>query len=85
MAQILTASKSFVANPLIGSPRLNRLGLHVWRVKLACRLAAARRQRLTGEVSAEDREAFERDGFVVKPDFLPAAEFEALKTQISGL
>src|SRR5262249_21267206 len=77
-AALLTAAKSFEANPLIGSRRLNEWGLHTARVALAHRMAARRRTRLADLVSAEDRAAFDRDGFVVRENFLPQAEFETL-------
>lgn len=35
LGELVTGSKSFEANPLIGSRRLNRCGLHVARVTLA--------------------------------------------------
>jgi hypothetical protein len=43
IAQLLTGAKSFRDNPLIGSKRLNRLGLHGWRVRATHWLAARRR------------------------------------------
>jgi len=81
-AQLFSGAKSFDRNPVIGSARLNHAGLHVARVKLACRVAAARRRRLAGLVSAADRENFARDGFVVKPKFLPDAGFAELCRQV---
>src|SRR5207237_3400402 len=77
-AQLLTGTKSFERNRVIGSRRLNQHGLHVARVRLAHRVAAARRRRLAGLVSAADRDDFARDGFVIRRDFLPAAQFEAV-------
>ncbi len=77
--QLLTGAKSFRDNPLIGSKRLNRLGLHGWRVRLAHRLAARRRRALGRRLSAEDRAQFERQGFVLVRNFLPEQEFIALK------
>ena len=38
-AQLLTGARSFRDNPLIGSRRLNRHGLHAGRVRLAAKLA----------------------------------------------
>ena len=81
-AQLLTGTKSFERNRVIGSRRLNQHGLHIARVVLAHRVAAARRRRLVGLVSAADREDFARDGFVVRRDFLPAAQFAALLAQV---
>ena len=81
-AQLLTGTKSFERNGVIGSARLNRYGLHEARVRLAHALAGHRRRRLERLVSAADRAAFARDGFVVRRDFLPQAEFAALRDQV---
>ena len=83
-AQLLTGTKSFARNRVIGSPWLNRHGLHTARVALAHRVAARRRERLTGLVSAADRADFARDGFVMRRDFLPAAEFAELLRQVKA-
>jgi Phytanoyl-CoA dioxygenase (PhyH) len=83
-AQLLSGAKSFERNPLIGSRRLNERGLHAARVVLAHRLAAARRRRLGRLISAVDRAAFDRDGFAVRPDFLPPRDFAALVTQLKA-
>ena len=72
---VFGAEKSFAANPIIGSPRLNRLGLHRRRVATAAAMAARRRRAMAEGVPAEDREAFDRDGFVIKRDYLPADIF----------
>ena len=81
-AQLLTGAKSFERNPVIGSRRLNQWGLHAARVRFAQRVAAARRNRLAGLVSPADREDFARDGFVIRRNFMPAAEFAALLGQL---
>ena len=83
-AEIFTAAKSFKFNPILGSERLNRAGLHSWRSTLAHWMAWRRRERLAGLVSAENREAFDRDGFVARRDFLPPALFAALKAEVEG-
>jgi hypothetical protein len=82
IAALATGAKSFVDNPLLGSRRLNRLGLHVGRLSLAHRLAWSRRKRLSKAVPAPLRQQFDRDGFVVVPDFLPAAQFARLQQQL---
>lgn len=82
VAELVTSAKSFLDNPIIGSPRFNRLGLHVARVKLAARLCAWRRSRLAHKVRPEWREAFDRDGFVVIHDVVPPAEFMAMRQAI---
>src|SRR5215831_8080292 len=84
VAQLATGAKSFERNLLIGSRRLNEWGLHTTRVALAHRMTQARRRRLASLISAPDREAFERDGFVVRPNFLPAPEFAALLAQVEA-
>src|SRR5437764_12450400 len=82
IAQLATGTKSFERNSVIGSRRFNQWGLHAARVGLAYRLAQARRRKLAGLVSEEDRTAFDRDGFVLRPSFLPAEHFAALVGQV---
>lgn len=77
--QLATSAKSFLDHPLIGSPRLNRLGLHRARVRAADILCRWRRRRLARYVPAAWRAAFDRDGFVTIEDVVPAAEFAALR------
>jgi hypothetical protein len=80
--QLGTGAKSFVDNPLIGSQRLNRLGLHRARVRLAHVMAAQRRKRLANRVSAEHRQEFAENGFVAIRDFMPSDDFVALRRAI---
>ncbi|HEX8839970.1 MAG TPA: phytanoyl-CoA dioxygenase family protein [Sphingomicrobium sp.] len=74
-----TGAKSFADNPIIGSERLNRRGLHVARLKAAHRLAWARRRRLASAVPAAWREQFDREGYVEVRDYLPAETFARLQ------
>ena len=76
---LATGAKSFVDNPILGSERLNRRGLHVNRLKLAHRLAWARRKRLAPAVPAEWREEFDRNGFVEIRNFLPSDQFARIQ------
>ncbi|MEQ9125469.1 MAG: phytanoyl-CoA dioxygenase [Alphaproteobacteria bacterium] len=81
---IFTTAKSFRRNPIIGSPTLNAMGLHVFRVLLAHGIMGAR-MRIAGLFApAADRRAFLRDGIVVKPDFLPPDLFEATRREVFG-
>lgn len=82
--QLATGAKSFLDNPLIGSRRLNALGLHVARVRLADAMCRWRRKRLAARVRPEWREAFDRDGFVAIPDVVPPGEFAALREAVLG-
>jgi hypothetical protein len=82
IAQLATGTKSFERNALIGSRRLNEWGLHVARVATAYRLAQGRRRKLAGPVADEDRAAFDRDGFVLRPNFLSDEQFAALVSEV---
>lgn len=84
MAQLPTGAKAFCDNPVIGSPTLNRWGLHVARVRIAAAFAARRRERLAHLIGAADRTAFARDGFVLRRDFLAPDAFAALRGQALG-
>lgn len=82
---IFTGEKSFRNNPIIGSERLNRKGLHVWRVMAAARIVEWRRKRLARLVSAEDRRFFDDNGYIEKRDVVPAEIFARLVEEIEGL
>jgi hypothetical protein len=80
--QLLTGSKSFVDNPVIGSAWLNQRGLHTARIRLAARMADWRRRSLAAVLSDEERRAYARDGFILKRDFLPPDLFAELREQV---
>lgn len=82
-AALATGASSFRGNPLIGSPALNRRGLHVARIRLAERMADARRRRLTGLLSRAHREAFEEQGYVEIANCLPDEAFRELETEVA--
>lgn len=82
LMELATEAKSFADNPLLGSRRLNRLGLHGLRVRSAAMMTSWRRWLLRGGVSAEDRACFREQGFVLWPDVLPTAQFEAMRAAI---
>ncbi|MGE4429389.1 MAG: phytanoyl-CoA dioxygenase family protein [Sphingobium sp.] len=77
--QLMSGAKSFRDNPLIGSRWLNGKGLHRARVRAAHALAERRRACLGRDMEADDRTQFERQGYILKPDFLPADQFAALR------
>lgn len=83
-AGVVGSEKSFKLNPILGNRRLNELGLHKARVALAAKMAARRRAALAAALSPEDRAAFDRDGFVIKRDFLPQATFDRLAERLHG-
>lgn len=79
---LFTGAKSFVDNPILGSRRLNRAGLHVWRLRAAHALARYRRARLASLVPQDLRAQFDRDGFIILRDAVPAGQFAALQAAI---
>lgn len=84
LMQLATGAKSFLDNPLIGSQRLNRRGLHRGRVRLAAAMTQWRRARLAKHVRPDWRAAFDRDGYVVIPEVVPVDEFTELREAILG-
>src|ERR1700694_3362140 len=62
-AQLLTGTKSFERNRVIGNRRLNQHGLHVARVALAHRVAAMRRNRLALPGPPDPQTALHADTF----------------------
>lgn len=82
IAQLGTGTKSFTANPVIGSRRLNQWGLHKARLQLAAHVAQQRRGKLASVVDAADQQAFAQNGYVIKENFLPPAAFEQLHHEV---
>lgn len=78
----MTAAKSFRDNPILGSKRLNRMGLHTARMRLAHALAWRRRKGMERHVPPEYCAQFQKNGFIVIPDYLDAEQFAALSEQI---
>lgn len=77
---LLTGAKSFVDNPILGSRRLNRAGLHLFRIRAAHALGRWRRRQIGRNLPEDLRKRFDADGFLVIHDVLPAAELEALRS-----
>lgn len=82
---LFTGAKSFADNPVLGSKRLNRAGLHVWRLRAAHWIAWHRRRRLAKLIPAELREKFDRDGYIAVPNFLTEEDFRRLQTDLLNL
>ena len=82
VAELATSAKSFADNPLIGSRRLNRLGLHRLRLRAAAAMTAWRRVLLASGLSREDRAAFRRQGYVQWDNALPPEQFERMRAAI---
>ncbi|MCB8889559.1 phytanoyl-CoA dioxygenase family protein [Vreelandella malpeensis] len=82
--EVFTGSKSFKANPILGSARLNRWGLHAARVRLAYWMTRLRMAMLAPGVPRADRRQFNEQGFVLKENYLSEAEFQALVKAIAA-
>jgi hypothetical protein len=82
--EVFGQGKSFRDNPILGSPTLNRFGLHVSRVVMAELLTQARWRQLSWMMPRELREAFHRDGYVAIPGFLPERDYQALRAEVRG-
>ena len=81
---LLSGAKSFRDNPLIGSRRLNQLGLHVGRIRLADALTGQRRWRLGRALTAADRTHYAEHGYLIRENLLAAGAFEALRQEVYG-
>jgi len=82
MFSLLTSAKSFKTNRWVGSARLNQLGLHVGRKRMADGLAALRRRWLGRLVPVEDQQSLAQDGLLVKPGFLTPAEISKERAEL---
>ena len=82
--QVFSGRKSFVGNPVLGSAALNRRGLHVWRARLAGRLAERRRALLARRVEPADLAAFARDGFVARRGALGPERLDRLRAEVAA-
>lgn len=79
---LLTQSKSFESNVILGNPRLNQLGLHRFRVQFAAKMAAQRRSKLAKFIPPADVESFQKNGFIFRENFLATEEFAQLKQEL---
>lgn len=82
LAQVLSVSKSYEANPILGNPILNRLGLHVVRLLLAHGVTRLRWLMLSPLVSPQHRRAFRTQGFLLISDCLPEPLFAQLADEV---
>jgi hypothetical protein len=78
----LTKAKSFRDHPVIGDTALNARGLHRWRVTTTAQLAEDRRQRLRHRLDGDDAKALDRDGFVIKRQYLEPSLFARLREAV---
>jgi ectoine hydroxylase-related dioxygenase (phytanoyl-CoA dioxygenase family) len=84
-AQLATGAKSFRDNPIIGSSRLNGMGLHALRRRIAYQMAEQRRRWLADRLSNVERETFDRQGYVVRHPAVPDDVFRTLRLEAERL
>ena len=82
LVQLLSASKSFEQNPVIGSRLLNRLGLHVLRVMLAHGITRLRWMFLAPLLARSQRRMFHQQGYLMLTNYLPPDRFAALEAEV---
>lgn len=83
MLSLFSKDKSF-ALPVIGNPLLNKLGLHVFRIRLADLALKLRRLQVSGIKRPAEFSEFQKNGVVALEDFLPKDEFETLVAEIKS-
>ncbi len=79
---LLTSEKSFT-NPWVGSERLNQIGLHKARMRLAAFNATLRKSQVFYR-TGQWRKQFARDGFIMVENFLPENDFFRLQKEVSN-
>ena len=80
---ILTSEKSFRKNVVLGSARLNAMGLHRRRVALAHAMSARRRAALAPRIDPAERAAFDKNGYVMRRNALPPELLAAVRAEIA--
>lgn len=81
---VLTPSKSFRDNPVIGSVILNRLGLHIIRVLLARAVVQLRWWVLMPLCPRKLRKAFHQNGFMVVENFLSNEDLQKIRSEVKS-
>ncbi|MFA1676577.1 phytanoyl-CoA dioxygenase family protein [Rhizobium mongolense] len=83
--QIITGEKRFIENPLLGSEKLNRKGLHIWRVRTAAKIVELRRRRLQHLIPQNERTFFAENGYIERRNFLAPEMFAQLRSEVEAL
>ncbi|CAA6802814.1 MAG: Phytanoyl-CoA dioxygenase [uncultured Thiotrichaceae bacterium] len=83
LLELLSSAKSFQSNPILGNALLNRLGLHVCRLLLSHTIMRLRMHSLTWGLSKADRQAYFRDGYLLKENYLSSSKHRCLKEELS--
>ena len=78
-----TGAKSFRNNPVIGSRILNYCGLHIVRLLFAHTIFRFRQWLLHYMVGPKDKQEYKKNGYLLKQDFLPEAQFQRLLKEVN--
>jgi hypothetical protein len=81
-AELFTTAKSFKANPIIGNQGLNRLGLHLLRVRAAHAMSRWRLAFMGHLISEDLKRQYREQGFLKIESVLPAGDFARLREEI---
>ncbi len=81
--RVLTGATDFTANPVLRNARLNAWGLHAARMRLAHAACRLRRHWLRRGLAPAHSQAIDRDGYLCLQDFLPPAQFAALRDEVA--
>lgn len=81
---LFSGAKDFSSIPVLGSPTLNRAGLHVWRKRLAHAICMRRRQRLRGQIDPALAQQWDTTGTIRIDDYLAPAQWQALREELAG-
>jgi hypothetical protein len=79
---LFSEAKSFQENPIIGNAFLNKMGLHVFRTKLAALMAGFHRLLLSKNISNIKQLEYKKNGLTQEFNFLNQVEFDALKKEV---
>ena len=82
--RLFSRTSDFTANPVLGSTKLNAMGLHVWRKRLAHAVCEWRRKRLRAGLPEGAADQLSRQGFVQLDHFLTEADYVAVKTELAA-
>ncbi len=75
-------AKSFESHSIVGNKTFNELGLHRFRVEQASKFAQKRRQKLAKVLTSDEVQQFQKNGFILKENFLPEDEFVQLSKEL---
>ena len=83
--QLATHAKSFENNPVLGSARLNEMGLHRKRRQWAMAMAAMRRKQMAASLAPSERSHFDEYGYFIREQALAPEVFAKVREEVRQL